>query len=100
MRSELELPDFDRLYRSAKESFRACISGKDRAMLQSEISTPLDEIVTKKDFVRITFTGKHPSTYLLETKLTLQAPNGNDLGYYCLHQNENGDCVDDFLVFE
>ena len=29
MRLDLELPDFDQLYRSAEDSFKNCISGED-----------------------------------------------------------------------
>lgn len=88
------------LYERAKESLNRCLKGGDAELLANELPVRLDQIRGCPDSVRLTFYGVQANDYLLETKLLLVSDAGRGLGYYCVHENMNGEVIDDYLVFE
>jgi hypothetical protein len=92
--------NLDVQYSKAKAGFEGCITNPENEYLNEEIGIPVSEIVTKKESVRITFSGSEKSHYIVETLLLLFASSDEKIGYYCLHEDENEEVVDDYLVFE
>lgn len=87
-------------YERAKESLAECLAHGDDKFLANELPVPIDQIRGCPDSVRLTFYGVHTNDYLLETKLLLVSDAGVGLGYYCVHENINGEVIDDYLVLE
>lgn len=100
MNINVEQTDLDKMYQKAEEGFKDCIAGDDREDLQSEIDVPLDEIVTKTEEVKIRFWKNENRHFILDIKLILLSPNGEKIGHYRLLEDETGECVDDYLVFD
>ncbi len=100
----LEKLDFEVLYSKAKIYFDECINNcsaeNNNELIDEEIGISLKDIVAKENYVRIQFFERNKTHYILEANLSLHYPNGDEFGYYCYHQDENGEVVDDFLVFE
>jgi hypothetical protein len=96
----IEQINLDTQYSKAKAGFEGCITNPENEYLNEEIDIPISEIVAKKESVKITFSGSEKSHYIVETLLLLFTPNDEKIGYYCLHEDESGKVVDDYLVFE
>jgi hypothetical protein len=88
------------LYARASIAFVSCIEDADSEFLNTEVSIPLSDIITKKGSIKVQFIGSDIRRYVTEAKLTLHTPSGEELGYYCLQEDENGNFVDEYLVFE
>lgn len=99
MNEIVEKIDFETMYLKARDGFENCIV-KNEEEVDEEIGLRLKDIHTKENWIRIQFFGSDQSHYIVETNILLFHPSGEKLGYYCLHEDENGDVVDDYLVFE
>ncbi len=100
MSRKLDQIDLDALYLLAKTGFDECISNEGNAYICEEIKLPVNQVATKNDWVRIQFDGIDAENYLIEVRLLLFSPSNKEIGYYCYHENQNGEVVDDYLVFE
>ena len=100
MRKRLDQINLDVQYSKAKAAFEYCVTDKDNEFLNEEINISISEIITKNESVKIQFSGSDKSHYIVETLLLLFTPNDKKFGYYCYHENENEEVVDDYLVFE
>ena len=99
MRKRLDQINLDIQYSKAKAGFEYCIINEGNE-LNEEIDIPVSEIITRNESVKITFSGKDKNHYLVETLLLLFTPSNEKIGYYCYHENESEEVVDDYLVFE
>jgi hypothetical protein len=95
---KLEELNLESLYRRAKGGFWDWVT-RERDEIAAEIGEPIESIEPHSDFVIIKFSGTDPTTCLVETRLKLVCRT-KEIGYYCLHEDENGNVQDDFLVFE
>lgn len=100
MNTRLDQINLDVQYSKAKAAFEQCITNPDNEYLNEEIDIPISEIITKNESVKIQFSGSNKNHYIVETLLLLLTPNDEKIGYYCYHENENEEAVDDYLVFE
>ncbi len=98
MKIKIDQTDFIGLYAEAEKSFKDSLANND--YLKSEIDIPLEEIQVKENYVRMQFFVFDNNQSILETNLLLLSPNGEEIGWYCLHKDENGEVVDDYLYFE
>lgn len=96
---KLDKIKFDELYVKARVAYSECAAA-DPDVFINELGAPFESISTKDASVGVTFDGTDPDHYLLETKLELVSDGGVSIGWYCLHEEESGEVVDDFLVFE
>ena len=100
MNTRLDQMNLDVQYSKAKTTFEECIADPDSDFLNEEIDIPISEIITKNESVKIQFFGSDKKHYIVETLLLLFTPNDEKIGYYCLHEDENEEVVDTYLVFE
>jgi hypothetical protein len=100
MNTRLDQINLDFQYSKAKTAFEECITNPDNAYLNEEIDISVSEIITKNESVKIQFSGSDKNHYIVETLLLLFTPSGEKIGYYCYHEDENEEVVDDYLVFE
>lgn len=100
MKTRLDQINLDVQYSKAKTAFEEFITNPDNAYLNEEIDIPVSEIITKNESVKIQFSGSDKNHYIVETRLLLFTSNDEKIGYYCYHENENEEVVDDYLVFE
>lgn len=100
MRKRLDQINLDVQYSKAKAAFERCITNKDNEFLNEEIGISVSEIIAKNDSVKITFSGNDKNQYIVETLLLLFTPSDEKIGYYCYHEDESEEAVDDYLVFE
>ena len=91
--------DFDAHYSRAKGAYAEC-AAEDSELFLKELGARWESISTRNESIRMTFHGSNRDEYLLEIKLELLAADGERIGWYCLHEDESGTVVDDFLVFE
>jgi hypothetical protein len=91
--------EFEELYSKARNAFYECASDQVRE-IQLETGVSFESIKTVSESVRVTYWGNNKNIFTIETKLNLFSSDGRPLGWYCLHEDENGDIVDDFLVFD
>lgn len=96
---ELDKIQLDALYAKAEAGFIECAANQADEIV-AETGVPFDSIVAVWESVRITISGVNKDSYTVETKLTLRSDIGQVLGWYCLHEDENENFIDDFLVFE
>jgi len=99
MKISLENLDLEDSYNRAARAFAKCIVAEDADSLECEIGIPLTELVTKNEWINLKFELSDKNHFLKETRLALMSPSNENLGYYCYHEDENEDYVDDFLVF-
>jgi hypothetical protein len=100
MNTTLDRLSLDVQYSKAKAAFEECITNPDNEYLNEQIGISVSEILTKDESVKVQFSGKDKKHYLVETLLLLFTPSNEKIGYYCYHEDENGEIVDDYLVFE
>ena len=100
MNSKLDQINLDFQYLKAKTSFQECITNPDNEYLNEQIEIPVSSIITKNESVKMQFYGSDKNHFLVETLLLLFTPSDKKIGYYCYHENENEEAVDDYLVFE
>ena len=55
---------------------------------------------TKNEWIKIQFFGSDKNHYVVEANLLLLSPDDSQIGYYCYHEDENGEYLDEYLVFE
>jgi hypothetical protein len=99
MNTILDQINLDVQYSKAKVGFEAFITNEGNE-LNEQIDISVSEIITKNESVRIQFSGSDKNHYLIETLLLLFTPSNEKIGYYCYHEDENEEAVDDYLVFE
>lgn len=87
------------LYAKAKEEYNNCISNEDNAFLEEEVSVPLNTIELKEASIKIVFSLEDTERYLLEITITLWDRSNQLLGEYQYTQDDEGNGVDDSLVF-
>lgn len=92
--------NLDVMYLKAKISFNECIANDDNKFLNQQIDIHISEIITKNEWIRIQFFGSDKNHYILEARLLLLSPGDKQIGYYCYCEDENGEYVDEYLVFE
>lgn len=100
MKIELDQKDFANLYAKAEAGFKECIENNENDFLEDEIDIPEEEIETKENYIQIQFFGRDNEHFIVEANLSLYSPDGEEIGWYCLHEDENGEAVDDYLVYE
>ena len=100
MKIKLNQISLDDMYLRAKTSFQYCIARDDNAVLNNEIDKPLNEITAKNEWIKIQFFGSDKNHYIVEVRLLLFSQSDEKIGYYCFHENENEDTLDEYLVFE
>lgn len=92
--------DFNLMYSKAREYFINCMTNEENSFLFEEINyISLESILIQEVFVRVTFLNKDTNQYTIETKINLISPENKELGWYSYLENENGETIDDFLVF-
>ena len=87
------------LYKKAKEENNNCISNGDNAFLEKEVSVPLKTIELKEASIKVVFSLENTERYLLETTITLWDRSNQLIGKYKYIQDDEGNGVDDSLVF-
>lgn len=87
------------LYAKAKAAFHECAASQ-APQVREESGIHYEAIKVRCDSVRICFSGVGTDAYLVETKLNLLAEDGEPIGWYCIHEDEDGSIVDDYLVFD
>src|SRR5688572_23069643 len=100
MKRRLDQMNFDVMYSKAKAAFEKCITTDGNRFLNEEIDIPVSEIITKNELIRIKFFGNNKNHYIVEARLLLFSQSDEKIGYYCYHEDENEEVVDDYLVFE
>lgn len=87
------------LYTKAKEKYNNCISNEDNAFLEEEVSVPLKTIELKEASIKVVFSLEDTERYLLEITVTLWDRSNQLIGKYQYIQDDEGNGVDDSLVF-
>lgn len=100
MNTRLDQINLDVQYSKAKAAFEELFTNPDNEYLNEEIDIPVSEIVTKNESVTIQFSGNDKNHYIVETLLLLFTLSDEKIGYYCYHEDENEEVVDDYLLFE
>ena len=100
MKIKITKKEFSEFYNRAKKAFKGCIEKPENDFLDEQIDFSLREINYKESYISFQFSESDCNKFIMESNLSLHAPNGEEFGYYCLHVDENGETVDDFLVFE
>jgi hypothetical protein len=100
MSTTMDQISLDTLYLRAKTAFNECLSSDRNAFLNQELNIPSNKIVTKNEWIRIQFSGNNEANYIIEVRLTLFSHQDKKIGYYCYHENHEGEVIDDYLVFE
>ena len=100
MNTRLDQINLDVQFSKAKAAFEECINNPEDEYLSEEIDIPVSEIITKNESVKIQFSENDKNHYVVETLLLLFTPSDEKIGYYCLHEDEDEEVVDDYLVFE
>jgi hypothetical protein len=93
---DLDLPS---LYARANAGFQEAIE-QNPSLSIDELGMPWSNIVPKDAGVCVRDSGLSRETFVIETKLDLLAPDGTCIGWYSLHEDEDANPIDDFLVFE
>jgi hypothetical protein len=96
---KIEDLDLDEQYQKARTGLSNYMKDSNELFLE-ELGVHPNEVSSVNEWVRVTFNGTGKRSYLMETNLGLFSPNGERLGYYCLHEDPDGVVIDDFLVFE
>ena len=96
---KLDKLDLTALYAKARDSYWQCSAGE-RDLFMEEIGEPPESIKPENDFVSIKFSGTDRNSYIIETRLNLRSSNGEVIGFYCIHEDENENVEDDFFVFK
>lgn len=86
------------LYAKAQEGFAESVSNNPTLSID-ELGIPWDLIATKENNVSVKFFGRDSKSYVIETRLDLILSNGDVIGWYSLHEDENEVILDDYLVF-
>ncbi len=100
MMKRLNQLNLDFQYSKAQAAFVECITNNDNGFLNDEIDISVSEITTKNESVKIQFSGSDKNRYIVETRLLMFTPSDEKIGYYCYHENEIEEVIDDYLVFE
>lgn len=96
---KIEDIDLDEQYEKARTGLANSTKNSHQLFLD-ELGVYPNEVSSVNEWVRVTFNGTDKRSYLVETNLGLFSPDGERLGYYCLHEDQDGGVIDDFLVFE
>ena len=99
-RNAADFMDFNRLYANALDSYKACVQPDDNEDLQTQVQIPLGDIVPAPEWIKIQFFGTDTDHYITETRLKLLSQSDEEIGWYSILEDENGNCMDDYLVFE
>lgn len=89
----------NQFYAKANKLFKRCLLNEENIYLQEEIDVPLNLIITQNDCITIKFPFEDNEVYIIETKITLLSQKNEELGWYSYLEDENGNVIDDFLVF-
>ena len=100
MKTRLDQVNLDVMYSKAKNAFEKCVTTNSNKFLNGEIDTPVSEIITRNKWIKIQFFGSDKNHYIVEARLLLFSKGNEKIGYYCYDEDENGEVVDDYLVFE
>ncbi len=87
------------LYAKARVGFIGSTEN-DPSLSMNELGVPWDSIAASEKCVCVRFFGTDSKSYVIETTLDLLSATGERIGWYSLHEDENENVVDDFLVFE
>lgn len=87
-------------YAKARMALQRCLMRDENQFLDAELTFPIDRIVVENDCVIMQFFGTDSDSFIIETRLKVVSPEGNQFGYYAYQEDENGNFLDDFLVFE
>jgi hypothetical protein len=90
--------DFLLLYSRARESYAQCIHSKENEHLRREVSIPLEAIAVRDVSIKIVFHQYITGNYWVEVELALYA-NNRYMGKYTYSENNNGNEMEDGLVF-
>ncbi|SEW40134.1 hypothetical protein SAMN05428988_5232 [Chitinophaga sp. YR573] len=96
---EISKHEFTLLYTKAKEKYNNCINDEDNAFLEEEVSVPLKTIELKESSIKVVFSLEDTERYLLEITITLWDRSNQLIGKYEYIQDDEGNGVDDSLVF-
>ncbi len=91
--------DLGAQYEKARTAFAEYVEADDDLFLR-ELGLPAKSVSVQNEWVHVKFSENTKDRYIIEANLTLFTETGERLGYYCLHEDEAGTIVDDFLVFE
>ncbi|SFQ78948.1 hypothetical protein [Hymenobacter arizonensis] len=91
-------PEFDQLYRKAREGYQACINHPENGFLQEQVTLPLRKIDVREGEVKIVFSAGRVEVDRMEVHLGLYA-SGEWMGDYVAILNVTGELVDERLVF-
>lgn len=91
--------DLDVQYQKARISLSEDLEAE-HDLFMDEVGIPAVSVKCVDEWVRVKFDGRSKATYVIETNLGLYSPDNTRFGYYCLHEDQDGNIVDDFLVFE
>lgn len=86
-------------YAKARNSLAQIVEESDDVFLE-ELGIPGRSVRSVDEWVRVKFKGNSKDSYILESNLGLYSTGNRRIGYYCLPEDERGNFVDDFLVFE
>ncbi len=65
-----------------------------------ELELPWSSIISRESNVCVRFSGVSEDEYVIETKLDLYSGDASRVGWYSQHVDQDGNVIDDFLVFE
>lgn len=83
-------------YARAKGNFDRCAAQNER-LFADELGVSSDSLSVVDQSVK--FEGESTSL-TVEIRLSLLSRTGINLGYYCVHEDQNKTLIDEFLVFE
>lgn len=95
----IEEIDLDVQYKKARAALAESIENEEGLFFE-ELGVPAISVKAENEWVRVQFHESTKDRFVIETNLTLYSSESNKLGYYSLHEDENENVVDDFLVFE
>jgi hypothetical protein len=100
MDTRLDQINLDVQYLKAKAGFEKCVMNPNNEFLNKEINISVSKLITKNESVKIQFSGNDKNHYIVKTLLLLFTPSDEKIGYYCYHEDQNEEVIDDYLVFE
>jgi len=98
MKIEINEQELSLLYNRAKKGYEACIYNKDNEFLKDEVNEPPGSILVVEKNVKIVLSHNRPNELLLEANLMLFIKD-REIGKYVYIEDENGQYIDEFLIF-
>jgi hypothetical protein len=97
MNFSISKQELTKLYDKARKMYNECISNHDNAYLNEEITIPIEQIKLRNSEIKIVFSQDNNELYWYEIVLTLWDVSA--IGRYTYMEDDQGNMIDDILVF-